>query len=579
MPTVHYIIAMPQPVTHLYEVTIEARGLEATHADWIMPSWTPGSYLIREFARHVQEFGAADGASGRPLDWSKLDKSTWRVAIPPSGSIRVHYRVYANELTVRSSHLDADHGYFNGASVFMYSPMTRRLPQRLTVVPPAGWRVSTGLSDDDNRVEFEAEDYDHLIDCPAEIGTHRVVRFEAAGRPHRLALWGHGNEDESRLASDLAKIVEAAVQIFEGAPYEHYLFILHLTDKRRGGLEHRNSNTSGVSRFDFVKPQAYERVVELLAHEFFHTWNVKRIRPAAFDEFEYRAENYTRLLWVMEGVTSYYAPRVLQRAGLITSERYLELLGQDYLRLLQTPGQRMQSVEQASFDAWIKHYRPDENTQNTAVSYYLKGSLVAVLLDLWIRTSTSGARSLDDVLRHIWHSYTEQGRGVPEEDFQAACEAVAASSLEEFFRRYVRGLDPLPLPESLSAIGLNLTLGYKDAEPDEEHPAGLGLRLRESGGKLTVHTVFTDGPAYLADVCADDEVIALNGYRVDLAALRQGVANRRPGDAVTLHLFRRDELRTATIVLGRRPHNKATIVRSADATQQQRFLAEGWLGA
>ena len=609
MPTIHCTVSMPQPQTHLFHVEVAVQGFDQASYDFVMPSWTPGSYLIREFARHVQEFQALDAASQQPLPWRKHAKNTWRVAAPAGTSaILLRYKVYAYELTVRTSHLDTSHGYFNGANLFVYLDGQRGHPVTLTVaVPYADWKVATGLPrlpvtlaagngagngshepehDPLPRHHFQADDYDHLIDCPVECSNHRLLNFEVDGIQHQIALWGHGNEDPERLRRDTQAIVQAERDLFGGLPYDYYLFILHLTERGSGGLEHRNSSSNAVPRWSFRKPADYEKVIGLLAHEFFHVWNVKRIVPASFRDFEYRWETYTRLLWVMEGFTTYYTPLLLRRAGLITPERALESYGEQILKLAQTPGRHLQSAEAASFDAWIKLYRPDENTPNTSVSYYLKGSLIALLLDLEIRsrtanpgfgTSLPNQRSLDDVLVTTYRDFTLHGQGIPEDAFQAICEQVAGGSLQQFFDDYVRGVAELPFEEYFSRAGLSLSYGWKG--DDGERRAGLGVRVRQKEGRALVEAVFADGPAYHADLSVGDEIAALDGFRVSEATLDERLADRQPGDRVTLTLFRRDELREVTLALGQRPYNRVEIKPRPDATPEQRALYEAWLGA
>lgn len=610
MPTLHYTVSMPQPQTHLFHVEAAVQGFDQASYDFIMPSWTPGSYLIREFARHVQEFEALDAASRQPLPWTKHNKNTWRVHAPgfrygptqpaDHDGLLLRYKVYANDLTVRTSHLDTSHGYFNGANLFVYLDGQRQHPATLTVVAPfADWKVSTGLPRDpvsygagngSQRANpaaaasaalalqhhFHADDYDHLIDCPVECSNHRLLTFEVDGVRHQIALWGRGNEDAERLRLDTQAAVQAARDLFGGLPYDTYLFILHLTERARGGLEHRNSSSNAVSRWSFRKPAEYEKVISLLAHEFFHVWNVKRILPASFRDFEYRWETYTRLLWVMEGFTTYYTPLLLRRAGLMTPERTLETFGEQMLQLRQTPGRHFQSAEAASFDAWIKFYRPDENTPNTSVSYYLKGSLIALLLDLEIRSRTGNQRSLDDVLVATYRDYTLQGQGVPDDAFQGVCEQVAGGSLQQFFDDYVRGVAELPFEEYLGRAGLEAVYGRKG---DDERSAGLGVRLKQENGRTVVETVFADGPAYHADLSAGDELIALDGFRVSRDTLDERLAGRQPGDLVTLTIFRRDELREATLALGQRPYNQVEIKPRPDATAEQRALYQAWMHA
>ncbi len=576
-----YSIAMPAPVSHLFHVGIRVTGLAQATGAFLLPTWTPGSYLIREFARHVQAFAAADG-EGRALPWRKTAKDAWEVDCAGAATVVVTYQVYAHDLTVRTSHLDASHGYFNGANVFMLLDGARDVGVELTIDPFPGWEIATPLDPvpgSNNR--FRADDYDHLIDCPTEIGAHRVVTFEALGKPHRIAFYGHGNEDLERLARDTQKIVEAAGAIFGGLPYAHYLFIIHALDTRRGGLEHRNSSSNGVVRWSFGDAQEYrEQVLALLAHEFFHVWNVKRIVPEGFLHFDYRRENYTGLLWVMEGWTSYFELLILRRAGLWSAQEVLAELARRILRLQQTPGRHVQSLEMASFDAWIKFYWPDENTQNTSVSYYLKGALAAFLLDLEIRQRTSGVCTLDEVMRRLWLDYAAQGRGLPEAGFQAVVEDIVGQPLDDFFAPYVRGVAELPYDKALAYVGLDLRLGYtprKNGRPAEAPRAGLGLRVLEREGRTEVETVFVDGPCATVDIAPGDELLALDGFRVHESTLGNRLDEYAPGDTVTLTLFRRDELRQVTVRLGTRVFDHADIVPLAETTADQQAYYAQWL--
>jgi predicted metalloprotease with PDZ domain len=615
-----YTIAMLRPHTHLYDVTLDIDKVNSPTLDVALPVWTPGSYMVREYARHIQQFtattpspaaalessaattpspaAAGEEAGGEGLPWRKIDKSTWRIETGGAARVRVGYQVYANELSVRTSHLDATHGFFNPATLCMYIPGRTNEPLAVRVLAPEGWRVTTGLetmndeggtlkvpSDSEtssfivHRSSFAAQDYDELVDAPFECGTHGLLEFAVDGIPHRIALWGHGNEDQARLVEDTQKIVEAARDMFGGLPYAHYTFIVHLSDGRGGGLEHRNSVAMIVDRWTFRPRASYERYLSLTAHEFFHVWNVKRIRAAPLGPFDYRSENYTRQLWAMEGVTDYYTDLLLLRAGLIGPDRYLERLAEHITALQSQPGRALQSLEQSSFDAWIKHYRPDENTRNIAISYYLKGGLVALLLDLEIRHRTNSARSLDDVLRYLFERFPASGPGIPEEGgYRAAVEAVAGSSLAEFFTRYVAGTDELDYDRALGYAGLRLEWSHEQAPEDGQAPAWLGVQLKTEHGRLLISSARSDGPAYAAGVYAGDELLALDGFRVDEERLKARLAERAPGEIITLSLFRRDELLHVPVALAPAPHDKLAIVRRDDASAEQRATYAGWIG-
>ncbi|WP_322511144.1 M61 family metallopeptidase [Chloroflexus sp.] len=579
-----YTISMPVPHSHLFHVRIEIGREETGDMLLSLPAWTPGSYMIREFARHVQEFQATDGEGG-PLPWRKVRKDCWLVAAGAAAQVVVSYKVYAFDLTVRTSHLDATHGYFNGANVFMYVHGHTREPLTLHVDPPAGWQVTTGLAAlppdpaRPRRASFQAADYDELVDCPVECGTHRLLTFTVDGVLHRIAIWGRGNEDEARLLADTQRIVEAQRAMFGSLPYRDYTFILHLTDGRGGGLEHRNSATNMVDRWTFA--DQYERYLSLTSHELFHAWNVKRLRPAALGPFDYQNENYTRLLWLMEGATSYYDDLLLVRAGLMSEERYLQKLADEIVQLQSQPGRHLQSLEQSSFDAWIKFYRPDENSINSSISYYLKGALVCWIFDMAIRARTNGARSFDDVMRYLLQRYPLEGPGIPEEGaVLAAIEAIggADGGLRELYDRYVAGVAELDYAAALAVVGLEPRWQYRRPRPDGQPPAWLGINWRKQGERLLVAAVRSDGPAYEAGVYADDELIAFDGWRVNEERLNQRLLERRPGDTVRLTVFRGDALLEVPVTLAAAPYDMLSLAPVATPTAEQERMRAAWLG-
>jgi predicted metalloprotease with PDZ domain len=541
--------------------------------------WTPGSYLVREFARHVEGIVAEDG-DGRSLEVVRTDKH--RLVVRARGAARavVRFRVYANELSVRTCHLDGTHGFLNGAAVFPFVPGRAGRPHVLEIEPPPGWRVATAL--EGGPTVFTAADYDELADSPVELGTHRTVRFEAMGKPHEIAIWGRGNLDEARLAADARKVVETLGAMMGGLPYDRYLFILHLTDKRRGGLEHARSTTLNVQRMGFFPRETYEETLGLLAHEFFHVWNVKRLRPAALVPFDYSREQYTRLLWWFEGATSYYEQVALARAGILSPKRWLEALGKALTSLERTPGARKMSLEEASFLAWVKHYRPDENSPNSAISYYLKGELVALALDLALRRA---GRSLDQLLLALYERH--QAGGVPEDGVERlAAELLGADAARRFFDRFVRGTAPLELDTGV--VGVRLARrpaeGFDDkggtaGKRDDEGPkAGyLGVEL-VPGPKLVVQSVREGSPAHRAGLYAEDEIVAEDGFRVDRGALWDRLRERGPGGELRLTVFRRDELLDVVLALGDPPEDTVWLEADASATDDARAAFEAWCG-
>jgi len=587
--SLQYTLSFPQPHTHLYEVVFSIGQITTPQIDLQMPTWTPGSYLQREFERNVQDFAARNEA-GQSLRWEKVDKATWRVDAGGSEreprAVRVSYRVYANELRTQTSHLDASHAYFNGTSVFMYVKGAVEQPLKLKINAPAGWRVTSPLAlAPDADGFYSAPNYDILADSPTEIGTHKLLEFDVRGKRHRVALWGDGNYDEARLKEDLAKIVEQGALVFGGLPYEHYTFIVHLQPNIGGGTEHLNSTVCQASPNAFQPRRNYVRFLGLASHEYFHLWNVKRIRPQVLGPFDYQRENYTRALWLSEGVTSYYGDHLLRRAGLITVSEYLDGLASTMAEYEQTPGRRQQSAESGSFDTWIKHYRPDENSPNSALSYYTKGELLGWLLDFEIRTRTGGAKSLDDVMRYLYENYAQRGVGFPEAELKGVFEKVAGANLTDFFARYVSGTDEIGFERYLQMAGLQLERGYEplrllDEPGVKRDPAtrgDLGLRLRTSGDRIFVNNVLAGMPGYDSGVNAHDELAAMDGQRIDASNIDRLLYALRPGQRVTLSLFRRERLMILTLTAAQKPPDRYTITPRTDANAAQRALRLSWL--
>lgn len=576
---------MPKPWTHLLEVEMRVQipaTLDVSNdTDLVMPVWTPGSYLVREFERHVQDFSAS--ANGRALEWDKTNKNTWRVRTNGARQWQVFYRVYANELSVRTSELNADHAFWNNAALLMYPDGRLSAPSTVRVVPPANWKVATGLPGVPGQSNtFRAENFDVLYDSPFEVSNFRQLDFTVRGVPHRIVIDGEGNYDAERLRREVQNIVQAEVEMFGGIPYHDYTFILHLRANTGGGLEHLNSTALGFRRFAFATEEGYRRFAALVAHEFFHLWNVKRIRPDALGPFDYTKENYTRSLWVAEGITDYYGYLMLKRAGLISDFDYLDDLARRIQNFQNTPGRLQMSAEEASFNTWIKEYRSDENSINSQISYYDKGELLGLLLDLEIRRRSNDAKSLDDVLRFLYHNYYEKNLNYTPADFQKICEAMAGVSLEDFFRRYVRGREELPFNEMLSAAGLQLKQAGLpiEARPAERRAAlqpYLGADLEDSGDFISVKSVRAGTPAYEQGLNAKDQIVALDGVRVNRELFESLVAAKRPGEVIHITLFREDNLRTLDITLGGRVEGPYRIVQLPAATEQQKRIYRSWL--
>ncbi len=581
--TVHYAIRPADLALHVFEVTLTIASPDPAGQVVSLPAWIPGSYMIREFARNIVQIRAE--CNGRKLRLAKLDKHSWRAA-RCDGALVLHYQVYAWDLSVRAAHLDQTHGFFNGTSTFLQVHGQEALPHVVEILPPddangsaafAGWRVATSLRELKARRHrfgsYFADSYDELIDHPVEMGEFQLIRFEAHGVPHEMAVTGRvPNLDTVRLAADLKKMCEQQIALFEPAtrraPMERYVFLTMVVSDGYGGLEHRASTALICSRNDLpVKGQpamseGYRGFLGLCSHEYFHTWNVKRIKPAVFAPYDLREENYTPLLWLFEGFTSYYDDLVLVRAGLIDEKTYLGLLAKTLNGVLRGAGRLKQSVAESSFDAWTKYYRQDENAPNAVVSYYTKGSLVALLLDLTIRAGTRGKRSLDDVMRALWRRYGRDfyspkagttGRGVTEADIDALFDEISGLSLKALLDRAVRGTKDLPLDEAFAKLAIAMAPTSKAGKPSLE------VRTRKEGGDCKLASVHEGGAAHLAGLSAGDVLVAIDGLRVTASNLETTLARYRVGDNVVVHAFRRDELMTFSVAL------------TADAAQHYAF--------
>lgn len=575
---------MPKPWTHLLAVEMKVtQPAGAASTQLTMPVWTPGSYLVREFERHVQDFSAEAG--GHSLEWTKINKNTWRVTTNGAREWKVAYRVYANELSVRTSELNSDHAFWNNAALLMYLDDDLKNSSTVRVVAPSAWRVATALPPVPGQPNtFRAENFDILYDSPFEVSDFKEIKFEVRGVPHRVVIDGDGNYDPVRMKNEVQKIVEAEVDMFGEIPYHDYTFILHLRPMGGGGLEHLNSTALGFHRFEFSAADGYRRFEALVAHEFFHLWNVKRIRPDALGPFDYTKENYTRLLWVAEGITEYYGQLMLRRAGLISDEDYLAHLAQQIEDFQNTPGRHVLSAEEASFDAWIKYYRPDENSVNSQVSYYDKGELLGLLLDLEIRRRSNNSKSLDDVMRALYRDYFKKGRNYRPADFQKECEAAAGASLDQLFARYVRGTEELPYNDAFGAAGLRLEQGGVAFEKlNERSPAELpmvaylGAEFEDSGEFVSVKNVRAGSPAYEQGLNAKDQIIAIDNARGNSDRLVALIRAKRSGEVIKLTVFRDGDLRTLQIKLGSRIDAPFRIFPLPSRTEQQKKIYDSWM--
>ncbi len=563
---IHYQVQPVSPQAHLFEVVLRIAQPAPEGQVLTLPAWIPGSYMIRDFARNIITLHASSG--GKRVAAEKTDKQTWRCAAV-NGELEVSYQVYAWDLSVRAAHLDTTHGYFNGTSLFLKVVGQEYAGCSVEILPPEGaeyrgWRMATTLPADGAEHlgfgRYRAADYDELVDHPVEMGAFTFVSFEAAGTPHEIAITGRHQADTERLCRDLQAICEYQIGLFgELPPMERYLFQVLALGDGYGGLEHRSSTSLICKRTDLPRvddkevSEGYREFLGLCSHEYFHLWNVKRIRPAVFQQADLSREVHTRLLWAFEGITSYYDDLSLLRSGRIDRQSYLDLLARMITRVLRGSGRLKQTLEESSFDAWTKFYKQDENAPNAIVSYYAKGALVALALDLTIRRHSGGEQSLDDLMRALWLRHGREDIGVGEGDIEALAAEISGADLSGFFDQALRGTADLPLKELLAEVGVELLLrpardakdrggaGKGESAAAVQKPVlGAGFQADGAGAKLTV--VLDGGAAQQAGLAAGDVIVAVDGIRASGEGLEAQISRVPAGISVSVHAFRRDEL-------------------------------------
>ena len=569
-----YSLTPFDPAGHVFHVQASISEPDAAGQELTLPAWIPGSYLIRDFSRQILTIQAS--SNGTPVPIEKTGNHTWLCA-PCTGPLQVDYTVYAWDLSVRGAHFDQSHAFFNGTSVFLSIKGREHEACHVQLCPPPharDWKVYTSLPEARQHAlaakrhgfgMYIAPNYDALIDHPVEMGTPQVVRFKAHGAEHEMVFTGViPNLDLKRIAADTQKICAEQIALFEPdskrAPFldssDRYVFMTMVTGDGYGGLEHRASTALVASRQDLptigqtAANEGYQTFLGLVSHEYFHTWNVKRIKPAAFAPYDLSRENHTRLLWVFEGFTSYYDDLMLLRSGTITQADYFRLLGKVIGNVERTPGRHKQSVAESSFDAWTRYYKQDENSPNALVSYYTKGSLIALGLDITIRQGSGGTRSLDDVMRLLWDRYgrnffTEHGTGVPEDAMASLVQEATGVDVAQFITRYAYGCDDVPLEQLLASQGVSLAW-----KPAATVPT-LDIRTRIANGETQLATVIEGGAGHAAGLSAGDVLLAIDGLRVtEKTGPDRLLQAYRPGDTVPIHVFRRDELRAFKVKLG-----------------------------
>ena len=580
---IRYTLRFPAPHTHYVEVEARVPAAGQSHVELMMAVWTPGSYLIREYPRNVEAF-AARTPDGTALEVAKSRKNRWRVETTGADAVIVSYRVYCREMSVRANWVDESFGLLNGAPTFVTLAGAYDRPHEVRLELPATWaRSMTALppTPDGQAHSYRATSFDHLVDSPIVVGNPAVYEFEVAGRSHALVNIGEGGVwDGPRAATDVEAIVREHNRMWGDLPYERYLF-LNLITEAGGAIEHKDSTVIMTSRWRMRNRDRYLGWLSTVSHEFFHLWNVKRLRPVELGPFDYENEVHTPSLWVSEGLTAYYGPLLVHRAGLSTREEYLDLLSAEIRSLQTTPGRLVQPVAEASYDAWIKFYRRNENSRNATTSYYTKGAVIGFLLDARIRRLTDGARSLDDLMRLAYDRYSGE-RGFTPAEFQATAAAAAGADLGDWFHHALETVEELDYVEAQGWLGLEITEPgpmQRSTDDDDEEPGGwLGLTVRNEAGRLVVTDVRRETPGYDAGFSVGDEILAIDGYRVGPTDWDQRLGLHRAGESVTFLVARRERLTELDATFGTPPARAWELSASDKARPDQIAHLEAWLG-
>jgi predicted metalloprotease with PDZ domain len=567
-------VSFIEPQAHYAEVQMDLSGLQKEYTDVKMPVWAPGSYLVREFAKNVEGFTAS--AAGKSLKAEKIDKNTWRVFHAKANAVKINYRVYAFEISVRTPYVDAEHAFLSSTGIFMYPAGLLKSASTVKIIPYKTWsKVSTGLAPvNGQQFTFHSPDFDTLFDSPIEVGNQDVFEFGASGVRHEVAMVGGGNYDAARLKVDMAKIVEQGTAIYGENPNKHYTFIVHHFLRGGGGLEHLNSTVLGASRDQYTSERGYTGFLELVAHEYYHLWNVKRLRPVALGPFDYDKENYTTNLWISEGFTAYYENKLMLRSGFKNEAQFVTGLATAVANVENTPGAKVQSAAEASFDAWIKFYRPNENSNNTTVSYYAKGEVIGLMMDLEIANATKGKKSLDDVMKAMYEQGKTLKRGYTDAEFKAMTEKISGISFTDFWAKYVNGTAAADYVKYFGYAGVNV----KNENEGKSIPY-LGVSSRKIEGKIYIASISRHSAAWVAGLNVNDEVVSVDGVPVEAVIERMPViTSKKPGDVIKVDVIRDGVNKSIPVTLTASPNIKLVAEINPNATPQQVAVRKSWFG-
>jgi predicted metalloprotease with PDZ domain len=570
-PSLSYTLLMSKPQTHLLEVEITIRNFASKTVVFHMPAWRTGRYLIFDFSGGVQEFNAVD-EKNKLLSFKKIDKNSWHIDKENSEAVTVTYKVYANEFNLRTRELNSEHAFIDPLSVFMYVEELKNKPLELNVVPFGDWKITTGLEELPGKpFTFTAPNFEYFGDCPLEIGNQKDFQFFVDRKKHIISIYGDGNWNSDTLITDFTKIVIANKELWGDLPYQKYIFMIHCQPNAGGGTEHINSTIIGARPFIFSNPSSYKGFIGLVSHEYFHTWNVKQLRPKAFAPYDFSKENYTEELWVSEGTTSYYDDLLLVRTKFTTAKSYLENVTQMVNNERARYGNKIQPLAESSFDSWVKYWRGKQNSQNAESDYYSKGSHVSLLLDLEIRQRTKNKFSFDDVLRTMYKRFPLT-KGFTNADIQMVSEEISGSSMKEIFTSYLYSTTPLPWERILSYAGLEVTIN------DSIRKINLGISVQDFGEKTRITNVTPNSPGERAALEINDEIVALNGYRIRSSDFNERITSMKEGEEISIMVFRNDKLKEIKLNLQNYGIPSYAIKKTDKPTKLQQAIYEAWLG-
>lgn len=569
--SIRFEISFSEPQAHYVDMKMILDGFQdEKYIDIKMPVWTPGSYLVREYSKNVERFKIDNDN----ISVEKVSKNTWRIH-QPTGKLVISYSVYGFEVSVRTNFVDASRAFLSSAGTFMYVDGYLDLESTIHIVLPKEWKkISTGLQKTEETNTFFAQNFDILFDSPIEIGNQETWSFDVDGITHECAMVGQANYNKDQLSEDITKIVRQENKIWGSNPNDYYLFITHNYLNGYGGLEHLNSTVLASSRFGYTQDYSYKNYLSLVAHEYFHLWHVKRLRPIELGPFDYEKENYTTGLWIIEGFTSYYDNLIIRRCGFFNEREYLEKLAIDFNTVYNRPGYLLQSAAASSFDTWIKQYRPDENSHNVAISYYNKGAMHAVALDIKIIAETQGKKRLDDVMKAAYeHFYLIKNRGFKEEEFVELAEQTTGVELKDIFQA-AHSTEDIDYNKYFNLVGYEI---IDQAEPLDE--LSLGFKSVFQEGLAIIKSVDRDTPAWKAGLNVGDEIIAINNNRIDNhnKVLEYFISNAAQGDEIELLISRDGLIHTIGLNVEKSNKHNIKIQQLAEASTDQRNLGNIWL--